>query len=236
MYMKKVFGEENDNNRNEWVISKLVSLPNHKRILDAGAGEKIYKKYCSHLEYISQDFAKYDGVGNRSGMQMGTWDNQDHNIISDITSIPEEDSSFDIILCTEVLEHIPNPILALTEFQRLLKPGGQLIITAPFCSLTHMAPFFYYSGFSKYFYEHHLSQLGFKIDEISYNGNYYQFLSQEIRRSIHINQQFNANPFSLIEDYARKIFLKALERKSNEATNSSDLLSYGLHIVASKKI
>jgi 2-polyprenyl-3-methyl-5-hydroxy-6-metoxy-1,4-benzoquinol methylase len=43
-------------------------------------------------------------------------------------------------MCVEVFEHLPEPIKAVEEFARLFKPGGYLILTAPFCSLTHFAP------------------------------------------------------------------------------------------------
>ena len=65
---------------------------------------------------------------------MGSWDQTGLDIVGDITSIPEPDASFDAILCVEVLEHVPDPLAALRELGRLLKPNGQLILTAPFCS------------------------------------------------------------------------------------------------------
>lgn len=40
--------------------------------------------------------------------------------------------TFDIIVCTEVLEHTLNPFLAVNEIHRLLKPGATLIMTTPF--------------------------------------------------------------------------------------------------------
>lgn len=66
--------------------------------------------------------------------------------------MPFEDESMDIVLYTEVFEHIKNPISALEEFHRVLRPGGKCILTAPFASLGHMASY-YYSGFSRYWYE-----------------------------------------------------------------------------------
>lgn len=39
---------------------------------------------------------------------------------------------FDIIICTEVLEHVSNPFAAATEMKRILKPGGLLFLTTPF--------------------------------------------------------------------------------------------------------
>jgi SAM-dependent methyltransferase len=53
----------------------------------------------------------------------------------DITSLSFGNSEFDYILSFDVLEHVPNYCDALSEFYRVLKPGGKLILTAPFvCS------------------------------------------------------------------------------------------------------
>ncbi len=166
------------------INSNLSKLSEGSRILDAGAGEQQYRSYCSHLRYVSQDFNEYKGTGNKEGLQTGTWNISKTDIISDVNSIPEPDSSFDAILCTEVLEHIPEPISALNKFHRLLRTGAQLIITAPFCSLTHFAPYHYHSGFNKYFYEHHLSKIGFTITEITPNGDYSEYVAQELRRIV----------------------------------------------------
>ena len=88
---------------------------------------------------------------------MKSWDTSHIDLVSDITAIPAPDASFDAIVCSEVLEHVPEPTHALDEFARLLKPSGKLILTAPFASLVHMAPYHYCSGFSRYWYEYHLS-------------------------------------------------------------------------------
>jgi len=175
------FGLQNEFNRTSWIKKTLESLPEGKRILDAGAGELKYKQYCTHLDYVSQDFAQYDGLGDSVGLQRGIWDNSKLDIVSDITNIPETDESFDIIMCIEVFEHLPSPIDAIKEFSRLLKKDGILIITAPFASLTHFAPYHFYSGFNKYFYEKHLVDYGFEIKEIQRNGSFFEYLAQEIR-------------------------------------------------------
>lgn len=47
---------KNEERRNEWIEKQLKSIPDGLRILDAGAGELRWKKFCSHLEYVSQDF------------------------------------------------------------------------------------------------------------------------------------------------------------------------------------
>jgi 2-polyprenyl-3-methyl-5-hydroxy-6-metoxy-1,4-benzoquinol methylase len=45
--------------------------------------------------------------------------------------LPFEDQSFDVILCLDVLEHLKNEDLSISEFRRLLKPKGMLVITVP---------------------------------------------------------------------------------------------------------
>lgn len=60
------------------------------------------------------------------------------------------DASFDAILCSEVLEHVPEPTHALDELAHLLKLGGVMKLTAPFGSNVHMALYHYCSGFSTF--------------------------------------------------------------------------------------
>jgi len=49
----------------------------------------------------------------------------------DMHAIPYPDESFDLVVHSDTLEHIPNPIHALQECRRVLKPGGQLCMTVP---------------------------------------------------------------------------------------------------------
>ncbi|MEP7216812.1 MAG: class I SAM-dependent methyltransferase [Anaerolineaceae bacterium] len=55
--------------------------------------------------------------------------------LGDVESMPFADASFGSIVCTEVLEHIPDPAAALAEFRRVLEPGGTLIGSVPARSL-----------------------------------------------------------------------------------------------------
>ena len=66
-------GTQNQANRDAWVERTLANIPSRLRILDAGAGELRYKSFCAHLDYVSQDFAQYDGQGDGAGLQMGSW-------------------------------------------------------------------------------------------------------------------------------------------------------------------
>lgn len=52
--------------------------------------------------------------------------------IDDDCSLPFPNETFDVCLCTEVLEHILNVKVILQEIRRVLKPGGQLLVTVPY--------------------------------------------------------------------------------------------------------
>ena len=227
-------GLHNEATREAWLEHALKQIRPGSRILDAGAGELKYRKFCSHLDYVSQDFARYDGVGDSEGLQMGSWDQSRLDIVSDITSIPELDGSFDAIMCVEVFEHLPDPLLALKEFRRLLKNDGTLIITAPFCSLTHFAPFHFYSGFNKYFYMEHLPKMGFFIREIVGNGNYFEYIAQEIRRIGNIGARYAGDGPRIWEKAAIVAILNMLARFSEKDSGSEETLAFGFHVVAVK--
>lgn len=172
----------NEINRQAWLAKILRGIPEGFRLLDAGAGELKNRKHCVHLEYVSHDACRYTGNGVDEGLHTGAWDTSRIDIVSDITDIPMPDESFDAVLCSEVLEHIPEPTHALDEFARLLRPGGMLILTAPFSSNVHFAPYYFCSGFSKYWYEHHLQLRGFSIDVLEANGDWSSLLRQEMLR------------------------------------------------------
>ncbi|OGJ93666.1 MAG: hypothetical protein A2487_02425 [Candidatus Raymondbacteria bacterium RifOxyC12_full_50_8] len=227
------FSTINQTSRDIWLNKVLSALPAQARILDAGAGQLKNKPLCSHLAYVSQDFCEYSGTGNHQGLQTESWDTSHIDIVSDITSIPEPAGSFDAILCVEVLEHLPDPIAALQEFARLLRPGGTLILTAPFCSLTHFAPYHYVTGFNKYYYETHLPRLGFLIHEIVPNGNYFQYLGQEL--ALRIPNKYTRARLKKIDYRTIRKTLEILHRLSQLECDSSELLCFGYHVQGIKK-
>jgi SAM-dependent methyltransferase len=230
-----VVGTKNAATRDAWVAEALAALPAGTRLLDAGAGECQYKKHCGHLKYVAQDIAVYDGKGE-AGLHTGDWSFAHIDIVSDILDIPEPDASFDAVLCTEVLEHLPDPVRALDEMARLLRPGGTLIITAPFWSLTHFAPYHYATGFNRYFYEFHLGRLGFDIVDMIPNGNFFECVGQELRRVADMARQFagEEKPTPL-ERNATQVVLAMLERMSSRDTGSPEMLHFDYQVRAVKR-
>ena len=97
------------------------------RVLDAGAGRQAYRALIEpHAErYESLDL-----------------DNADH--VGDLLAIPLLDGAFDTVVCTQVIQHVPDPGLALREIARVLRPGGRLILSAPHLVWLHNEPHDYF--------------------------------------------------------------------------------------------
>ena len=104
--------------------------------------------------------------------------------VCDITDIPVPDKTFDVILCTEVLEHVPEPIKVIEEFSRLLKPQGRLFITAPLGCGIHQEPYIYYGGYTPFWYQLFLPRYDFDIISITPNDGFFKHYGQESRRFV----------------------------------------------------
>jgi len=74
-------GIGNSEFRENWLKNVLMDIPPGMKILDAGAGESQYKKFCDHLEYSSQDNAVYDGDGDSKGIHKESRDYSNLDIV-----------------------------------------------------------------------------------------------------------------------------------------------------------
>lgn len=84
-------------------------------------------------------------------------------VLGDAQVLGLADQSFDVVLCTEVLEHLPEPQRAIDEMHRVLTPGGTLLLTTRFLFPIHDAPHDYFR-FTKYGLRHLLRR--FEILEL----------------------------------------------------------------------
>ena len=105
------------------------------------------RKYTTHLNYVSQDFGEYSWREEFCNLENPVWNSLNCDILCDITKMSLEDCSFDNVLCTEILEHLTDPQVAVGELSRVLKINAQMLITASFRSIYHQEPYFFYSGF-----------------------------------------------------------------------------------------
>jgi len=127
------------------------------RLLDVGCGVKPY------LPIFAPKVSTYIGV-----------DIDEHRRAIDCrgaaTALPFLSNQFDTVLFTEVLEHVPDPVLAIKEIYRVLRPGGKLILSAPQVYWLHEEPLDFYR-FTKYGLLELLRRAGdFKIEHLATIG------------------------------------------------------------------
>ena len=115
------------------------------RTLDLGAQSGPYGAYFPHR--VSLDLRPGPGV----------------QVVGDAQALGIADAAFEVVLCTEVLEHLPEPQKAIDEMFRVLKPGGELLLTTRFLFPIHDAPHDYFR-YTKYGLRHLLRR--FEILEL----------------------------------------------------------------------
>jgi ubiquinone/menaquinone biosynthesis C-methylase UbiE len=97
-------------------------------ILNAGAGEGSFSPLLLAIPgaalVVEIDYAYRINP-------LDTSDKRQHAVAASLTEIPIKSSSFDLVLCSEVLEHIADDEAALDELCRVLAPGGWLLISVP---------------------------------------------------------------------------------------------------------
>ncbi len=97
------------------------------RLLDLGAGNQPYRVWYNRLvdASIAVDMTPSPGLA----------------AICSANRLPIKDQSVDVVLATEVLEHVADVEAAVAEVHRVLRPGGHLLATVPFIYPIHEAPF-----------------------------------------------------------------------------------------------
>ncbi|HHT9135736.1 MAG TPA: methyltransferase domain-containing protein [Candidatus Wunengus sp. YC60] len=220
----------NQRDRDRWVHAKALTVPAGSHVLDIGAGTCPYRPLFAHCVYKTHDFKRYTGEKLGGTKEYGIIDYE-----SDICAIPVPDNSFDIILCTEVLEHTPEPIEAMREIARILRPGGRLFITAPLGAGLHQLPYHYYGGYTPEWYRHFCKKFGLYISEIIPNGGFFKLLAQECARvawTLPQHQHLHGNNVEFIQNlFGEWIprYLFALEEK-----HFNDQFTVGYHVEAVK--
>jgi len=106
------------------------------KVLDVGCGQGPYRHLLGpDAKYVGMDFEgsshfEYEGVNDVTYF--------------DGKHIPLENGSIDHFICTEVLEHCPDPAVLVREIHRVLRPGGTGVVTVPWSARYHYIPHDYF--------------------------------------------------------------------------------------------
>lgn len=110
-----------------WAIqSYLASKPKHLKILEVGSGLG-YLTYALHKEGYNVKGIDISHIAVEDAKQRYG----DYFICEDIIELSKTDAKYDIVILTEVIEHIPNVISFLKAIHKVLIPGGDLVLTTP---------------------------------------------------------------------------------------------------------
>ncbi len=96
-------------------------------ILDIGTSQRFAKELRAYQGLF--EGKKYMAAGYRPMMRYGAFNCDCHQ---DIEAMDFGAETFDAVICLEVLEHVKNPVRAVAEVRRVLKPNGVLLLTTPF--------------------------------------------------------------------------------------------------------
>lgn len=144
------------------------------KVLDVGCGLQPYRPM------LGAGTTEYVGLDRESPMATPT-------VVGDAMDIPFPDGHFDVVLSTQVLEHVPEPERALREAVRVLRPGGRLILSVPGVWPTHEAPHDYWR-FTRHGLERLLDQHGISYDRLVRLGGLWATVGQmanlELQRGV----------------------------------------------------
>jgi SAM-dependent methyltransferase len=95
------------------------------RVLDVGCGQRPWAELFGRAWCI--------------GVDIGTWGSRP-DVVATAAALPFAASRFDLVFSSQVLEHVPEPRPVLAECARVLRPGGELVLSVPFYWPLHEEP------------------------------------------------------------------------------------------------
>jgi SAM-dependent methyltransferase len=172
----------------DFVLEVASSCRDGDRVLDLGAGNAPYRELFAHTDYLTADWTESPHAGAQRA-----------DIIARADALPIRDNDFDLILCTQVLEHVPEPRDVLSECFRALRTGGSMALTAPLFWDLHELPHDYYR-YTEAGLRHLVTTAGFVDVEISPRGDSFHTIAQLLRN---LCWRMGRAPDGLNDDRAR---------------------------------
>ncbi|MBV5330022.1 MAG: class I SAM-dependent methyltransferase, partial [Chlorobium sp.] len=163
--------------QHNWLIFSIINPAVKQRLMkyakgklvDIGCGEKPFKNEVK--PYVEM----HTGVDHQGSFH----DKSNMDVFGTAYNIPLVSKSYDTVLCTDVLEHLEEPSLAISEAWRILKSGGYAIYTVPLFWHLHEEPRDYYR-YTKYGLRYLFEKNGFDIVDISALSGFTVTFAQEL--------------------------------------------------------
>jgi ubiquinone/menaquinone biosynthesis C-methylase UbiE len=118
-------------NFRRWIYAELKDLPRGSSILDVACGDASFTRLLSKFSADVTALHSCAGLTAQHARSHPEITFLQHDMCD---PIPFLDGSFNVIWCSGILEHVPNPGFVLREMYRGLAPGGRLMVTVPYNS------------------------------------------------------------------------------------------------------
>jgi SAM-dependent methyltransferase len=141
-------------------------------LLDLGCGNKPYKEWYGPL------------TTNSTGCDATQ---SSENLVDTIclaTALPYDTATFNTVFCTQVLEHVYDHHGLVTEAYRVLKPGGNIILTVPFTWELHEEPYDFFR-ITKHGLKELFEEAGFEVNYIKPNGGKWAAMFQMMINTVY---------------------------------------------------
>lgn len=138
-------------------IKEAIKNYANGHFLDLGCGNKPYESLYNAV------------TTSQMGCDIIQSDKNRVDTICPVTDLKFDDSCFDSVLCTQVLEHVFEHNKMMQEIFRVMKKGGNIILTVPFAWELHEEPYDFFR-YTKHALKALFEQAGFEIDYIKPNG------------------------------------------------------------------
>ena len=174
----------------DYLKDHLSDISNDAIVIDLGTGPARFRDLTNRFNnYIGVDFYPFELV----------------SVVTDLTKpLPFKDNCCDVILITNVLEHLPTPHSFIEECYRVLKTGGILIGTVPFLCKIHQSPYDFLR-YTNFMLEYLFKTYGFKKFFVEPLGTSYDLY-------LTISRRFFARATHMTQGYWH-LFLVNVERK-----------------------
>jgi len=107
------------------IVDDMLAKRESLRVLEAGCGSRSFIQFGPKAYLVGIDI---------SAEQLQKNNLLQEKILGDIQEFPLQAANFDVVICWDVLEHLPQPEMALNNFLQTIKPGGIIVLGAPVVS------------------------------------------------------------------------------------------------------
>jgi ubiquinone/menaquinone biosynthesis C-methylase UbiE len=202
----------------DFLTTHASSLRPASLVLDLG-GTKTHKRGLFDISRFDINVLTYNLVPTKGVDVQGT-----------ALALALESGCVDAVICSEVLEHITEPVMVLAEIYRILRPGGVMFATVPFLYRIHADPSDY-GRYTHHFWSAALSAIGFTGVQVTAQGYFFTVLEDFILQ-YHL-EKFSRPPFRRASRFLATIIIRQLlqaeqkDKYSNHPFIQSFTTGYG---------